>query len=81
MTPGLQFTPVEFGTCKPCEVADVFIHGNSAGLMLIPDGEQLPTLCLFDKASAAGVVKGDRGSMTFTPGGPLGGYWKFAKAN
>jgi hypothetical protein len=66
---------------KPCEVADVFVHGGSAGLMLIIEGEQAPTLCLGDKASAEGVVKGDRGTMTFTPGGPLGGYWKFTKAS
>ncbi len=79
MTPGVQYQQIPFGTVKQCEVADVFIHGKSAGLMLIPEGERIPTICLFDKASADGVAKGDRGSMTFTPGGPLGGYWKFSK--
>ena len=56
MTPGVQYQQIPFGTVKQCEVADVFIHGKSAGLMLIPEGERIPTICLFDKASADGVA-------------------------
>lgn len=77
---GLIINHVPFGTSKPCRVDEVFRRGNAAALMLFPDGEDRPTLCLFDRASAEGVQKGDRGTMTFTQGGPMGGYWKFEKS-
>lgn len=77
---GVVYQRIPYGTVRKCRVDDVVQQGSASMLIVFADGEETtPTLILGDRASADGVAKGDRGTITFTAGGVLGGYWKFKK--
>jgi hypothetical protein len=46
-------------------------------------GQKEMDVCLFGKnhKAAEAAREGDRGVLTFTEGGPTGGYWDYAPAN
>lgn len=61
-----------YGTQKRVRVLGV----EPAMCMIVSDG--IEGYVLVD-AIPEGVQDGDAGTITFTEGGPLGGYWKFEK--
>jgi hypothetical protein len=46
---------------------------------LVEDEKGEGHILLGDSAGDATAKEGDKGTITFTRGGPLGGYWQFKK--
>lgn len=71
----LQKRTWPYGTKKNVEVVDV----AGSVLALIDDNEE-GFLLMWPQVESA-PAKGDRGMITFTEGGPTGGYWKYEASN
>lgn len=54
----------------------IVIEQQGPSILIVADGTE--GFVLIDSIPA-GILPGDVGSITFTEGGPLGGYWKFEK--
>ena len=68
---------VQVGAVKRCTVLDVIRTPRITGLVCQPDGESaVAHICLYRPWDVA-AEPGDRGTLTFAAGGPLGGYWQF----
>lgn len=70
---------VEFGTVKPVRVDAVITHGSYVGVVCIAADEPKSPYILLHRKDGISAAEGDRGVITFTRGGPLGGYWKFER--
>lgn len=46
---------------------------------LIKDDQDEMHICVGESCADFTASKGDTGTLTFTEGGPTGGYWKFVK--
>jgi len=64
---------VEFGTQVGCVVKDYSLDRK----MLICHGDENKMYILAGNEPDSDFREGDRGILTFTEGGPMGGYWKF----
>lgn len=67
-----------YGTTRQATVEGVVPQPDGRRIHIAIDDQHEGHLLLGDAADEnAGA--GDRGILTFTRGGPLGGYWKFTK--
>lgn len=69
----------EFGATRRAEIVS-----SEPGLLIAEDehGEAhllLLTVNALQPLPAPEFAEGDRGTLTFTAGGPMGGFWKFTK--
>lgn len=67
------------GKTRRCTVLDVIRTSRSLVLIAQDDDRPGEAHVCFYAHDAVQAVPGDRGTLTFTAGGPTGGYWRFMR--
>lgn len=65
-----------YGTLRPVEVADIDRRG-SPPIVTVVDNAGEGYILVGGIDDPEHVQIGDRGEITFTKGGPTGGYWRY----
>lgn len=63
-----------YGTIKAVEVLAV----EAPNLLICVDGNKEGYVLIWSDGEEQTAKVGDKGKITFMPGGPLGGYWRYA---
>jgi hypothetical protein len=64
-----------FGTVKEVEILDVLEAGNIMTIVARETADEREGFVLVYRRGTVSASIGDRGTITFSEGGPTGGYW------
>lgn len=68
-----------YGTTRRGIVVTKLEPPNMTPAQLIKDDQGEGHICVGDACADFSAGEGDTGTLTFTEGGPTGGYWRFRK--